>query len=132
MSQENVEVVRQLFDAWNRGDYAAASALVDPAISVESLLDGPMAGRYDGAERAARWLSDFWGNFGEFHTEIGEYMTRGDDVVIAAHHYGRGKSSGVEVQMDNWQIFTVRGEKIVRYRLYTTKQEALEAAGLSK
>jgi hypothetical protein len=49
---------------------------------------------------------------------------------VTAHHFARGKSSGVEVDMRNWQIFTLRGGRVVRYRLFSTREQALEAAGL--
>jgi ketosteroid isomerase-like protein len=55
-----------------------------------------------------------------------------DEVVFAAHHYGRGKASGVEVEMRNWQVCTVRDGKVVRYRVFPTRQEALEAVGLEE
>jgi ketosteroid isomerase-like protein len=51
-------------------------------------------------------------------------------VVFAAHLRGQGKGSGAEVEMRNWQVCTVCDGKIVAYRMFTTKREALEAAGL--
>jgi len=48
--------------------------------------------------------------------------------VVDVHHYGRGSTSGVEVEMRNWQVITVRDGKVVRYRVFTTRQEALDAA----
>ena len=56
----------------------------------------------------------------------------GNSVVFAAHLRGRGKGSGVEVEMRNWQVCRVRDGKIVGYRMLTGKREALEAAGLSE
>ena len=34
MSQENVEIVRRLFDAWSRGDFSVGADLLDPDIRV--------------------------------------------------------------------------------------------------
>jgi ketosteroid isomerase-like protein len=75
-------------------------------------------------------LARFWGSFVDFRTEIEECIPVEDEVVFAAHHYGRGKASGVEVEMRNWHVWTVRDCKVVRYRFFPTKREALEAAGL--
>jgi hypothetical protein len=74
----------------------------------------------------------FWGAFGDFHTEITEVFTSGAEVVTALHHFGRGKASGVDVEMENWQVFTIRSDRIVRYRIYASRGKALEAAGLSE
>jgi ketosteroid isomerase-like protein len=131
MSQENVEVVRSMFDAWNRRDYAAALRLVAPEIRVESALGhGDLDGTYDGIPAVQRWLARFWGSFIEFRTEIEECIPVEDEVVVAAHHHGRGKASGVEVEMRNWHVCTVRDGKVVRLRFVPTRPEALEAAGL--
>jgi ketosteroid isomerase-like protein len=49
-----------------------------------------------------------------------------------AHHYGRGKISGVDVDMTNWQVFTMRDGRITRYAVYSSREQALEAAGLTE
>jgi ketosteroid isomerase-like protein len=130
MSQ-NVEIVRKMFDAWNRRDYAAAQEAFDPEVEVEIRVgidaDGIWRG-YDGLRRMLRP----WGAFSTFRSEIEEVLASGDEVFIAAHHYGRGKASGVDVEMKNWQVFTVRDGRIGRYRIYGTRGQALEAAGLSE
>jgi|SRR5215211_3991965 len=130
MSQENVELVRRASDAWNRGDYAAALESVAPEIEVEDNLGGDLDGTYEGIAGLQKYLASFWGSFVDFHTEIEDCIAEGDEVVFSAHHYGRGKGSGVRVEMQNWHVCTVRDGKIVRYRFFRTKPEALEAAGL--
>jgi ketosteroid isomerase-like protein len=131
MSEENVELVRSIIDAWNRGDYSAALERVAPDVTAESTLGGDLGGTYAGLPALQKWLARFWGSFVEFRTEIEEYIAVEDEVVFAAHHYGRGKASGVAVEMRNWQVFTVRDAQVVRYRVFPTKQEALEAVGLA-
>jgi hypothetical protein len=46
--------------------------------------------------------------------------------------YARGKTSGAEVDMRRGQVLTLRDGKVVRWRLFRTKEEALEAVGLSE
>ena len=130
MSQDNVEIVRIVWDAWNRGDYSAALEPIAPDIRLESHLGAEFDATLDGIASVQKWLGSFWGAFVDFHSEVEEYIPAGDDVVISIHHHAKGKSSGVEVEMHNWQVFTVREGKIVRYRLFRTRGEALEAAGL--
>jgi ketosteroid isomerase-like protein len=130
MSQENVEMVQSIVEAWNRGDYSVVLASVDPGIAVEAALGGTFDGTYQGPAEAQRFLEDFWRNFEQFHTDIEEYIPVGDSVVFAAHLRGKGKGSGVEVEMRNWQVCTIRDRKVIAYRMFTTKLRALEAAGL--
>jgi ketosteroid isomerase-like protein len=131
MPPDNVQVVRELYDAWNRRDYAAAQAAFDPEIEVEMSTESVLDGTYRGYSGLTE-LMRFWGAFADFRSDIQEVLAAGDDVFITVRHYGRGKSSGVEVQMENWQVFTVRDGRIVRYRIYGTRRHALEAAGLSE
>jgi uncharacterized protein len=130
MSQENVEIVRGTFEAWNRGDYEAAGAAYDPEVEVEMRLGADLDGTYRGFDELARMLRGFWETFGEFRSEPTDFATSGDEVVATLNHRGRGETSGAEVQMTNWQVFTVRDGRIVRYRIYAKQAEALAAAGL--
>jgi ketosteroid isomerase-like protein len=132
MSQENVEIVRQVVDAWNRRDYPAALERISPDIQVESALGAEFDATLEGIASVQKWLAGFWGAFVDFHSEIEECVPAGDDVVISIQHYGRGKTSGAEVEMRNWQVFTILEGKVVRYRLFKTLGEAFEAAGLSE
>ena len=132
MSQENVEIVRSMFDAWNRGDYEAAGAAFDREAEVEMRLGADLDGTYRGFDEIAKMMREFWGTFGEFRSEPTDFATSGDEVVVTVNHRGRGRTSGAEVQMTNWQVFTVREGRIVRYRMYAEQAEALEAAGLQE
>jgi ketosteroid isomerase-like protein len=129
VSQENVEVVRSIMEAWNRGDYSAAIERVAPEIRAECALGGDFDGTFEGIARVQEWLARFWGAFQDFHSDVDEYIPAGDDVVISVHHYGRGKTSGAEVEMRNWQVVTVREGKAMLYRVFRTREEAFEAVG---
>ena len=132
MSQENEEFVRRVFDAWNRGDYEAATESLDPEVEVEDHSGGVVDGTYKGVAGFQRYLASFWGSFVDFRTEVEDCIAGGDEVAFSTHHYARGKGSGVPVEMHSWHVCTVRGGKIVRYRLFRNKAEALSAAGLSE
>jgi ketosteroid isomerase-like protein len=118
-----------MFDAWNRRDYAAAQAAFDPGIEVEMSTQSVLDGTYRGYS-GLRELMRFWGAFAEFRSNLEEVLTAGDEVFATVHHYGRGKTSGVDVEMENWQVFTLRGGRVIRYRVFSARRQALEAAGL--
>ncbi len=126
-----MEIVREMFNAWNRGDYTKGLEAIDADVRVEVELGFDVDGVYRGHAGLAELLR-FWGAFGSFHSEVEEFIPSGEEVVTTLLHYGVGKSSGVEVEMRNWQVFTVREGKIVRYRLFSTRGQALEAAGLQE
>jgi uncharacterized protein len=136
MSVENVEVVRAQIDAYNRGDYDAALALLDQEVEWHvpevAALDAPASGIVQGrdrvAEQFARWL-EAW----ETHSfQVTDALSQGDDVFIAGLQVGRGRHSGLDIRVPTFHVFTVRDQKIVAMRAFPERAEALEAAGLQE
>ena len=128
MSQENVEVVRQLFSYWGRGDWRSGGELLDPnwelVFSAGWFVD---PGRYH-AQDASRALKQFLGSWEDFRTEGEEIIDAGAQVVALHRIRARGRASGAEVDDRVGSVFTVRDGKLVRM-VACTRQEALEAAG---
>jgi ketosteroid isomerase-like protein len=133
MSQENVDVVRGIWEADRRGDTAAVYAAYAPNIEWEDHAglwgDWGVARGPDGIRQAwRRWYEAF----AEVHIELGE-VTAGGDVVVATYHLrARGRSSGVDVELTVTLVWTLEAGKVVRVRAYTSRDEALEAAGLTE
>jgi ketosteroid isomerase-like protein len=135
MSRENVEVVRQIYESWTRGDFRGGVEAFDPDIEFEMdasvTMSGPVKVR-GLAEMGTAWRESLsgWGDF-----RVGEIirLVETEDGVIAFNRLqGRGRRSGIVIdQPDRAAIFTFRNGRIVRLRL-TTATEALEAAGLSE
>ncbi len=128
MSQEDVEVVRSLIEAWDRGDYSAALGSIDPEIEVNFALGTDLDGTYRGHAGLAQLMGAFWAEFEGQRIEIEEATPAGEDVVVGVRFHGRGKRSGVEIEMPAWHVWHVLEGKAVRWRLLRTKEEALEAA----
>jgi ketosteroid isomerase-like protein len=132
MEEANAHLVGELFEAWNRRDLSVQKAFA-PDIEVEISHGMDIDGTYRGQDASFRAVMRFWGAFTDYRSEIEEMLPGpGDRIFITAHHYARGKQSGVAVDMTNWQVFTVRGGQVARYGIYGTRQQALEAAGLSE
>jgi ketosteroid isomerase-like protein len=130
MSQENVEIVRGVYDAFARRDNDAPFAVYAPDIELdfrEAGLDGIVYHGHEGVRAAFRtWLAPFR----EFQFQPEEMRDCGDHVLATVHDRGIGRSSGVVVERRHYALWTVRGGKIVSLRLYMDRAEALEAAGL--
>ena len=103
--------------------------LLDPGIEVE-VVGGILEGTYRGHVGVLELLDSFWSSFAGHRIDIEECAVAGDDVVVTVHYYGRGTTSGVEVELRAWHVWTWRNGKAVRWRLVQTKEEALEAVGL--
>ena len=135
MSQENVEIVRDAVVAFNRGDLDAwlgeywADDIDYRAVEGAPDDHGPIHGE---AEMRA-YLQDWIDTFDDFKTEAVELIDAGDDQVVAVlRNSGRAKLSGVEADLTFAVVYTLRDGKVARGREYWTRDEALEAAGLSE
>ncbi len=85
---------------------------------------------YRGPEGLRRFLESFWGEFDEPGLEVRELIEAEDHVLAGLTFQGRGKQSGVETTWDIWHVWTVRGGKVLRGQAFTSREQALEAAGL--
>ena len=134
MSQENVATVEAALAAAARGGFDAFSEYLSDDIdyrAVEGALDdrGPMHGK----DAVRAYLQDWLDLFDDFKAEPVELIDAGEDQVIAVVRIsGRAKLSGVETDLTFAVVNTIRDGKIVRGREYWTKEQALEAAGLSE
>ncbi len=134
MSQENVEIVRQLFAAWNKGDRAEALELVDPDIVIDATRRVFNPTTYEGMEGVQRMLSDLDDVWDRFRADLSmEFIDAGERVVVVGRMRAKGKGSGVEVDRSFAAIWTIRGGRVIRWELgYEDRRAAVEAAGLSE
>jgi ketosteroid isomerase-like protein len=89
-----------------------------------------LAGVERGSEGLRRVAEVFWGEFDDARFDIHELIDAGDEVVAWATLRGCGKQSGAETAWDVWGVWTVRDGRTVRFRTFTDRDAALEAAGL--
>ena len=134
MSEENVqfgEPVRRLVAAFNKGDWGAFSAELDPEVEYmpveeHAVYRGPEAF----SQYAQRWL-EAWDTFmGEV---VGIESTPAEaHAFVALRLRGRGKGSGVDTENRTFWVCELRGGRLYRISEYTDREKALEAAGLSE
>jgi ketosteroid isomerase-like protein len=134
MAKENVELVREMVAAFNRGDLDSwLEYWVDDIDyrAAEGALDdrGPIHGR----DALRAYVQDWFDTFDDFRQEPVELIDAGEDKVIPVLRItGRAKLSGVETDLTYAALYTFRDGKIAIGREYFTRAEALEAAGLSE
>jgi ketosteroid isomerase-like protein len=132
MSRENVEVMAASWDLWLRRDFDRWLETIDPEIewdiSAYPLPDWPDRGK--GREQWVRNLSGYMAAWIDHTQEVRELIDAGDDVVVVVHETARMRDSGATLdRMVNF-VFTLRDGRAVRFRVFLTKEEALEAVGL--
>ena len=137
MSQENVEVVRQVIEANRSGDPDAtlklAVALSDPKVEFRSVLADVEGATYRGHDGIGRYFNDMTESWQEWHNEAGEVLEIAPDTVFTEVQFRAiGKDSGVTVEGHNAVVFVLSEGKVMRVHSYQSRDEALEAAGLSE
>ena len=132
MSNDPLSIALSVIDGWNRRDYPAVLSFFDEGVEFKLAFGSPIDGRYHGLDETRKTVGEFWNRFGDFRTEVSETAVNGNQAVLETHNFGRGRSSNIEVEMTNWQVFTVDDGRIVGYLICGTRDEALEAAGLSE
>jgi ketosteroid isomerase-like protein len=129
MSQENVEIVRRSYEAFERGDLEEAQNTVDPEMVIYRW--GLDAATYHGWEGLLEAIAEWVEGFDEF-TLTGEEFIEANEaqVMVRVHQRAIGAQSGVPIEADFWHVHTMRDGKGTRLDMVATEAEALEAAGL--
>jgi ketosteroid isomerase-like protein len=133
MSQENLKLVRRGYEAYNRGDLDGAVS--DFACDCRYTAAGTIPDRtgvFRGREGYKEFIGWLRSEFDDARAEIDELIDAGDTVVIGSTLRGRGKQSGAEAKFTFWQVWTIQDGKFARGQGFASRDEALEAAGLSE
>jgi ketosteroid isomerase-like protein len=126
MSEENVELVRRIYDGWSQGDFTRID-LFHPEIDFE-MVDWPHQTRARGIDEMWRTWRSTLAAFGDFRAVPTEYVDFGRNVLVLNRIEGSGKESGAGVSADTASVLTVDGGKVVRLRLFWDTANAREAA----
>ena len=135
MSQENLDILRALFEAVARRDTATVLALYDPEVEWDNTR-GPLQGLierkvYRGYDGIRHWWREYRDPWERVWDEVEELIDAGDQVISVQTSHARGRASGVAVDLPHFAlVWTFRQGQIVRVALFTSRADAIEAAGL--
>jgi ketosteroid isomerase-like protein len=136
MSQENVELVRGVYDAVARRDaetpfeFYAEDIVWDMSNWRRAYLySQPVYHGHEGVRQAWR---DVLSAFGEIDFEVEELVDAGDRVLAVIHEREIGRASGVPVEATHLAVWTLAEGKVIRLQVFDDRQEALEAVRLSE
>jgi ketosteroid isomerase-like protein len=125
-------LVRRAIAAYNERDFDAIKALNHPDVELDwSASRGLEARTYKGVEEVMRFYQNFLGAFENVKLEADRFIESGDSVIVPNTAQIRGRD-GILTTARSAFVFTVRGGRVARIRLYQEVREALEAAGLSE
>ena len=127
---ENLDLVRSIYAEWERGDWSNVE-WADPEIEYV-LADGPEPGRWKGVAAMAETWSSRLGAFDDFRVAVSEYRELDQErILVFVRQYGRGKSSGIDID-DMGQaaaLVHVRNGRVTRLVLYAHSDRALADLG---
>ena len=131
MSQENVEIVRALADAWNAGDMDTYGGFLAPDVIWRVTRNWPEPGPYVGREavlRQVRQLREAWE--GDTVEAVGDFLHTGDRVAV--RFVWRGLGHGPDLNLEQTCLYTVRVGKIMAFEFFWNHEEALKAMGVTE
>jgi ketosteroid isomerase-like protein len=129
MSQENVDVVRAIFEAWNAGDLAPE--LYDPDVIVRNDEGWPEPGPFVGRAAVMRQYEQLRETWDADALElIGDFIDVADHVVLRV--IWRGVGQGPESNIEYTCVYTVRKGRVVYMEYFWDHAKALETLGLKE
>jgi ketosteroid isomerase-like protein len=136
MSEENVEVVRGIYEAAARRDdvtpfdvYAEDIVWDLSNAGRAMLLPKPV---YHGHEGVRQFWRDRLSAFREIDFEVEELIDAGDQVLATIREREVGRASGAPVEVTHLAVFTLADGKVTQLQVFDDRQQALEAARLSE
>jgi ketosteroid isomerase-like protein len=132
MSQENVELLRPVYDRWAEGDFRAGRELLDADITTVWAQDFPTAGTYHGLDGHAAAMREWLSAWTDLKLEAERFVDAGDSVVVPFVVRACGRESGAEVDRRWAHVWTLHDGRVVRFEVHLETREALKAVGLAE
>jgi ketosteroid isomerase-like protein len=131
MSQENVEVVRAFFEAWNSRNTNAVADLLDADVDYYPVRKLPEARPCHGPEEVFQFIARYLDAYSRHEWAIQEMIEAdGDRLLVRVTLRTEGRDSGVKLEGDLYHCFWLRQGRILRVEDHMTLSGALHALGL--
>jgi ketosteroid isomerase-like protein len=130
MSQENVEVIKEAFAAWNRGDMDAVMSAMSRDVIIDPLAGWPEGAEVVGQQAVMERFRAVRDGFERDWIEIQEIRDFGEDQVLVECDWcglplgGHGDA----LRLHGFDLFKLREGRVVHFAYYPD----LQAAGLSE
>ena len=127
MSQQNVELIKEMYAAFQAGDFDRALGSLDSRVVIDATarVDGGIGHGPEGfVEVIGPWLAAF----DDWHEEVEEVRDLGDRVCVVAVQRGRAKDTGIEIHTRYAVVYEVDDGAVTSMRLYHDLDSALDDA----
>jgi ketosteroid isomerase-like protein len=134
MADQNLQAVRALIDAWNRGDrdFERLHDYFAPTVSLESPLSSVSGEPYRGHAGLEQWARDLDEQFERWEIVPEDVRAVGEQVLAVATVNAVGRASAAALQFPAATVFTFASDhRLARIRIYLQPREAFEAVGLA-
>jgi ketosteroid isomerase-like protein len=132
MTSENLELVRSIYAAAERGNFSSAE-WADPEIEFE-IVGGPSPGSWKGLAGQAEGFRSWLSAWDDYRVEVEEYRELdGGRVLALTKRRGRGKTSGLELGQlgsKGASVYHIRNGKVTKHVLYHDRERVLADLGL--
>ena len=134
MSQENVEIVRRMCDAWNRRDEEEMLALSDPEVEYVNSPTAIEPGTRRGTNEVLAVARTQWDFLRDGRQEIDRIYDHGEEVLVLGRLSRLMPEGDTRIEDRVLVSWTIRDGKVVRTAVLgfggAEVEKALEAAGL--
>ena len=134
MSSENVEIVRRLWEGFERDPGPSLLNLCDEEIEIRNPPEFPVQGPYHGHDGVRQWAREVWEVIDDLRFEVDEIIEAGDGETVVTVQRTLGRMRQTQLRSDfQWAaVWTIRDGKALRAQGYLSRAEALAAAGLGE
>jgi ketosteroid isomerase-like protein len=115
-----VDIVKRSYEAFERKDMDGVLGDMAGDIVWEQAQGLPHGGTYHGLDEVRRNVFDpldaeWWD---VFSADPSEFIAAGDEVVVLGRYRGRAKGTGRELDVPFVHVWTLKGDKAVRFRQF--------------
>jgi ketosteroid isomerase-like protein len=133
MPQDNVRIVRQVFEAFNSEDIARIVEFTHPDFVAEVSAEiSTEPDTYRGHDGIRRYFDSFQEAMYEIRFQAEQFWEVGESVVVALWLTARGRQTGIPVEQRTAGVWTIRDGRVLRIQAYSSASQALEAVGLGE
>jgi uncharacterized protein len=132
MSQENAEIVRAMYEAFDHGDVLAAWDMMHPDAELHQPPEVPDTDSYFGRGEWARGFALWLSEFDEPRFTPQEITEVEGCVIMHVRVSGKGKASGLVTEADFFHAWTLRDGRPYQCFVRSTRAQALKAVGLEE
>ena len=123
--EKAVVMLRDAYDAFNGGDFDAVLEKLHPDIEWHRVAE--VEGIVHGRDAVGEFLRP--DIFEQQKASIVGITTHGDRLLVHAKFRGSFAGSGIELEQDGWQLWTIRDGLAAKLEVFLDRDKAVAAAG---